>query len=64
MSVRTKRNNHPPRWDIFRLANRAVHLGSVLAPDEKQAIKRAIEELPVTNPHHQQLVARKVEARS
>jgi hypothetical protein len=48
----------------FRLANRAVHLGSVNAHDEKQAIQRAIKETAGDQPAYQtRLIARKTEAR-
>ena len=57
-----KRREHDPAWEIFRIANRNIYLGRVMAPDEKKAIKTAIEEIPVSNPEHQtRLVARKVD---
>jgi hypothetical protein len=50
-------------WAIYRLASKAIYLGQVTALDEDKAVKAAIKQLPVTNPHHQQkLVARKVAA--
>ena len=41
-------------WAIYRLSSRAIYLGQVTAPDADNAVKVAIKELPVTNPHHQQ----------
>jgi len=38
---------------IYRLAAKAIYLGQATALDEWEAIKIAIKELPVTNPHHQ-----------
>jgi hypothetical protein len=55
----SKRRSLYPTWAIFRLAAKAIYLGQVNAPDEKEAIATAIKELPVSDPHHQtRLVAR------
>jgi hypothetical protein len=49
-------------WAIYRLSAKAIYLGQVSAPDEEKAIKVAIEDFEIANPHHQQrLVARRAE---
>lgn len=54
------------KWAIFRrTAQEMIYMGEVTASDEDRAVKIAIDQLPVTNPHHQQkLVARRQPARS
>jgi 1,2-phenylacetyl-CoA epoxidase PaaB subunit len=48
-------------WDIFRLRGTpAAFVGSVEAPDEQAAVKKAIDEYQITNPEHRRrLVAQR-----
>jgi hypothetical protein len=48
-------------WDIYRLRGTpAVYIGSVNAPDENSAIKKAIEEFQITDTEQQKrLVAQR-----
>jgi len=37
----------PIRWEIFKIASKSVWLGSVEAPNEAEAIRKAAEEFKV-----------------
>lgn len=43
-------------WAIYRPSAKGIYLGQVDAADEDKAIKIAIEEFGVTNPHHQKRI--------
>jgi hypothetical protein len=34
----------PTRWDVFKIAKKAVWLGSVAAPDKSAAVEKAAQE--------------------
>jgi hypothetical protein len=53
-----KKSVEEPRWEISRLAARAVFVGHVKAADAAAAIKRAIELYQIPERYHARLIAR------
>jgi hypothetical protein len=54
----TKPKVKEPEWEIPRIRGKsAVHVGYVLAPDEKSAIRAAIKEYNITNLNNQKRLA-------
>jgi hypothetical protein len=57
-----KKPTKQPRWRIALIKSTpAAELGTITAPDAETAIRKAIEEWQITEPHRQQrLFARRV----
>jgi hypothetical protein len=54
-----KKSVEEPRWEISRLAARAVYVGHVKAADAGTAIKRAIKQYQIPEQYHGRLIARR-----
>jgi hypothetical protein len=59
-----KRRKRDVDWKVIRLKARGEYLGTVSAPDEDAALKRAIKTFAITAPHAQKSLLVKRTTRS